>query len=456
MNGPLPNENTRTRSTTLFAPATSQPAGILRKRRRVPVGIGLLMVSATLFAGPSEDQQQKETAADSMEDPDSSDQSRKDEKPAANPASGKAASSGQQWRTILLPGPFTHDWYDTVQEKKSRLPFHLEAGAWHFMNVNRDTGEFTYGFPGLEGTYWWELKGDVGFAPSSEWLKKLDFHTEVRFRDKTRFRPFLDSKVWLYEMYGNFQTDYGDFKVGKIWNRFGLDWDGSFWGNVPYFDGQKLDPDWGLSWEQTWKPNQPFSVDSFLQFNFREDGVNGSIAGGGAESSDIFDEENTLIARAVPRWRLTDNASLAVGVSGKVGNIDSKIGPDETLKAWAADATFDWGNLKIYGEILQSFGVLNPVHYVTLGPVDEYTDTLVGVQYRVGPFTLRATFSHGEYNGEGQAADGDQNLRLFGITIPLTRYVDYYFEYVSWDVQADGQPGVEFEDGFQFIFRWKL
>ena len=65
------------------------------------------------------------------------------------------------------------------------------------------------------------------------------------------FRSFFDEKVWFYELYAWLdRRRLGKFKAGKIWKRFGLDWDGTFWGNVQYYDGMKLDPDWGVSWEK--------------------------------------------------------------------------------------------------------------------------------------------------------------------------------------------------------------
>src|SRR5262249_32497121 len=109
---------------------------------------------------------------------------------------------------------------------------------------------------------------------------KWGAHVDARFRDgDERFRPFFESRAWLWEAYGWAQVDDTKVEAGKIWRRFGLDWDGSWYGNVPYFDGYKLDPDWGASLERTFDFGHGVKAPSFLQAYVAEDRVNGSEPG---------------------------------------------------------------------------------------------------------------------------------------------------------------------------------
>lgn len=330
----------------------------------------------------------------------------------------------------------------------------LAAGAYHWFNLPRH-GELSYGTDGLPDTYRWEVFVDAEHRTGSG--NALGFHGDVRFRENEKLRPFISSEVWTWETYGYAKTDAGTFKGGKIWSRFGLDWDGSFYGNVQYFDGLKLDPDWGASWEKTWAPNQALSVATFAQFFFAEDQVNGSLVGGDAESADHYRERNTAIVRVVPRWTLADNSNLALGLSGRSGKIETG-NRSHTVNGGAIDLTYTLGGFKAYAEADALNGSTNPAHYVTGGASDAVKDYLAGAEYTftpprvLGPTTLRYTFSRGEYENP----DGKQDLRLVGLTTQFAKFFTFYVEYVNWDVKAATAPGIKYEDGFQFILYWNI
>jgi hypothetical protein len=351
--------------------------------------------------------------------------------------------------------PCFDDCIDAFKKGKADACFKLGMGAYHWVNIRNDDGEVTYGYPdGGEGTYFYYVNADLECPRCNPCSPQWGAHAQLRFRDQTVFRSFFEEQVWFYEGYAWLDLpSLGRFKAGKIWKRFGYDWDGTFWGNTQYYDGMKLDPDWGVSWEKTWNSGKRFEVNAFAQAFVVEDEVNGSIAGADAESDSTLKERMTFVARVQPRWRFTKNMSVAVGVSGLVGQIEDDLGgDDETLVQAAIDAEFQWCGLKVFAEWNMSDGRQNRTHYVTGGPSDGFTSYLAGAQYAIGPFTLRAVFSHGEYDNPG----GSQDLLLLGGTAALTSWLTLYVEYVDWTVQADGGPEVVFEDGFQIVLNWDV
>ena len=143
---------------------------------------------------------------------------------------------------VIFRGDPVSNFYDDVQKWKKDEGIPIEVGAWHWWHMNRnEPHDFHYGLPTLGGTYYYY----VHFDPQTDNGNGLTIgaHIDARFRDGDEsFRPFFESNAWLWEAYVFVQTcDDTKFKVGKIWRRFGLDWDGSWYGNVPYFDGWKLD-----------------------------------------------------------------------------------------------------------------------------------------------------------------------------------------------------------------------
>ena len=154
----------------------------------------------------------------------------------------------------------------------------VNAGAYHWFTDDLVGNKDGYGIPGLRNTYFWYVTADPQFQLRSG--HQLGGHVELRLRERDLFRSFFVGQVWTYEAYVSLATkDYGTLKGGQIWKRFGMDWDGVWWGNAPYFDGFKLDPDYGMAWEKTTEVHERLQIDSYVQFFFHEDRVNGSFAG---------------------------------------------------------------------------------------------------------------------------------------------------------------------------------
>ena len=370
--------------------------------------------------------------------------------PAKAPSDSATEAAIQS--VLLSNDPVTHA-YDAVQEWKKDNGIPIGVGAWHWWHMNRESPhDFHYGLPTLGGTYYYYVTADPQTEVGGD-KTKIGAHVDFRFRDgEESFRSFYESNAWLWEAYAWVQTGPDTkVKAGKIWHRFGVDWDGSWYGNVPYFDGWKLDPDWGASLETKFDVLHT-NADAFLQAYFAQDRVNGSIPGADAESNvGNGHEKPSLNARLVPTWTLPGGSTLAVGASAMIGQIAIDGRDDETVAAGALDATWTKGPWKAVAEIMASSGERNPTNYVTGGPSDQSQLWLVGASRTIGPVTLRGIVSHGRYDDPG----GEQVLYLTGATIAITKNVDLYLEYVKWDTKS-GNGRVPYEDGFQFVLNWRF
>ena len=332
----------------------------------------------------------------------------------------------------------------------------ITLGAHNWFHANQDgPAPSGYGVPGLRGTYFWFVDLDPRLKLDTRSVDAVGAHVEFRFRESPdKFRSFIKHRYWFYEAYGYVDTPAVRIKAGQIWKRFGLDWDNSWWGDVQYFDGLKLDTAYGLSWENTWKPAARFKVDSFVQYFGQEANVSGSLGGANTQSIAGAHERNLGVIRVVPTWQLSHSSSIAVGLSGLTGDVHFPPGvaPDTTQRAWAADATYTVGGLSVFAEFDRSFGVLNPTHYISGGPSDAVTDTLAGIAYRYGPVTYRFDYS----SGRAAHPTGHQHIWIPGVTIALSKSTNLYAEYVYWDGKNRlGQHSV-LENGYQLVLNWHI
>ena len=222
-------------------------------------------------------------------------------------------------QTTILRGDAVSNLYDDVQKWKKDEGIPIEIGAWHWWHANRNVSRhLQYGINGLEGTYYYYMHFDP--ATDNGAGTKLGAHVDLRARDSNAsFRPFFDSTLWLWEGYGYVQACDMTFKAGKIWRRFGMDWDDSWYGNVAYFDGWKLDPDWGVSLERTCDFGHGVTAPSFAQVFVAQDRVNGSISGADSESDEDQRERTSIVLRTVPTWKMKDGGNaIAFMTEGKV------------------------------------------------------------------------------------------------------------------------------------------
>ncbi len=353
-----------------------------------------------------------------------------------------------------------YDW-EVAQKKKYQIP--LSGGAWDWYHVDEHDKNSGFGERsknGQGGTYFYYIEADPEkkICDGDGFIKDVGVHTQARFRDLSTFRSFFPSKLWLYEAYAKVDTTEGTFKAGKIWRRFGLDWDNSFWGPIEYFDGFKLNPDWGFSWEGTHKFDSTFTLDYFGQFYVHQDGVNGSLAGADSESEVGRNNRNISNLRILPKISLTEKTSLELGLSGMEGEIYSRHSANVHHDAYAFDlsAIHKFGRnaeARVFGEFLESHGTLNLKNYVTGGPSDRAREALAGFNVRYGPVTYRVSYSEAMY----AHPSGHQKLWLGGVTLAISKNIDLYVERVRWDATNDTlQTHTNFDNGWELALNWRF
>ena len=348
--------------------------------------------------------------------------------------------------------------YDAIEQwkKDNHIPITIGGNSWWHIDRNEHIYGDGYGVPHERGTYYYFVDADPSykFEPGA-FVQEIGIHAEWRARDSDdHIRAFYLTNEWFYNAYAYAKTAWGDFKAGLITTDIGIPWDGTWWEGVPYFDGYKFDPAWGVTWQKPWKVNDTFHIDTDAQFYFIDGGINGSEPGADVLSVPGARERNTGVLRVVPTWELAKDTTLAVGASGLVGGITggSAYGLSSTREAWDAEATLTVKNWSIFGEVLRGYGVVNPANYVSGGPSDRVSSARGGIAYKYGPITWHVNYSY----GWDQNPSGHQFVFDPGATIQLTKNITFYAEYVKWNVTNAQGVSSKYDDGFELILVWKL
>ncbi|HEX8371509.1 MAG TPA: hypothetical protein VF585_01915 [Chthoniobacterales bacterium] len=350
--------------------------------------------------------------------------------------------------------------YDRTQQWKKDNHLPITFGANHWFHVDRDEKIYGdgYGVPGSRGTYYYYLGFDPTVKlPEGGFVTDLGLHVQGRIRDdESKLRGFYEETYWLYEGSAFAKTTLGTFSVGKILQHFGYTWNNSWWEGVPYFDGYRFNPAWGVSWDHTWNFSEDLAVGTSAQYFLTDDRVSGAIAGADAESS-LAGERNTFILRATPVWKLDDDLKITFGASFLTREIEDpdRFGPgllDERQTAWSTDLAIDYKKLTLFAQYTDSRGTISPARHVSGGPSDRQNSFEVGLNYKLGPIAPHVNFSKGwDHN-----PDGEQYIFNPGITFQISKSLTLYTEYVKWDVTNSAGATAKFDDGFEIILVWNF
>ncbi len=176
--------------------------------------------------------------------------------------------------------------YEEFRGLKSRLPFQLGAGVYLFYYQPLDNTTFSpTDKNGYFQLYAFYLKIDSELATS---YGAFGGHAELRMRDgghigagssNQYLRGFFSSNIWFQELYAYYRPwSFLTVKAGKVYRKVGIFWDDSFFGNLQYFDGNKLAPDWGLSIEgERDFVRGTLGLEYSLQYFYNGSGTNGSL-----------------------------------------------------------------------------------------------------------------------------------------------------------------------------------
>jgi len=249
------------------------------------------------------------------------------------------------------------------------------------------------------------------------------FYADYRFRT-TKLRSFFPGNTWLQQGYVRYRTPYGEFKAGSFYRRVGLEWDDSFFGNIEYFDGFMLDPEFGVGFDGSHELSRRLGAEYSMQYFSTSAPVNGSLPGRDFVSEPGARAKNDVTARFGPVWHFSDWASLNVGGSFAQGTIERDTGPHNRRSQVAGDVTLQLGPLLTYGEVLRQ-RVSGPV----VMPPQDATYTLEGVRWARGRYQPRLNYSQANYHG----LNGRREYILQpGINIRLADNLTFIYEFDFW------------------------
>jgi hypothetical protein len=294
--------------------------------------------------------------------------------------------------------------YEEFRNLKQRLPFSFGAGVYLFYYQPLDNTTFApTDKNGYFQVYAFYLKIDSEFQTR---YGSVGGHAELRLRDGGHIGPggsnqylrgFFSSNVWFQELYAFYRPlPWLDIKAGKVYRKVGIFWDDSFFGNLQYFDGNKLAPDWGLSLEGSHDfAGGKLGLEYSAQYFYNGSGTNGSLdfgrtlgtpetaidvqavrdysptAEGAVDSfgTRMSELKHTVDARFAVTARPTKSFHLTVGLSGLNGRVArvwlgginrstmrdesqfSQVAPELTLGLNVKTVT-----LRLIGEYLHQFG----------------------------------------------------------------------------------------------------
>jgi hypothetical protein len=319
---------------------------------------------------------------------------------------------------------------EKFEELRKALPFDMHGGAylWHyqpFVNGGKADTSLYYAWLSLDAKF-----DDFGF------------YFEPHFRDN-KLRPFFNSDFWVQEIYASWKVPYGigTLKAGKEYSRLGRFWDGSFYGNLPYFDGLKLDPDLGLSLENTAKLGDTLSLEYSAQYFTNDGRTNGSLAdaallqprdtiGDGASR-----QHNSFVGRVAPTLKLSDDLSVTLGLSGESFQADFVTNNEnQRVNRGDLEGAVRWGGLEIFAEMCWQSGhhVLN--YPVAGAPSDHNHYIMAGAIYTLDSFTFRYNYSSADYDNRVR-----EQFHMPAVVWAAHKHLSLWLEYVYWRQQVPGK-----------------
>ncbi len=288
----------------------------------------------------------------------------------------------------------------------------------------------------------------------------ISLYAEPRFR-QTPLRSFSPSNIWVQEAwvaFDEFHDSVGTLRAGLIYNRTGLSWDRSWFGNLVYLNGLKLDPDYGIEAVGTpeWDlgGNATAGLHYGLQFFPVEDGLNGFFApsfkldrlnatpAGGwpidFDSAPGYTERDIIVGEIAPTLSIGDvslRAGLSVARSRLVRQAsDDFAGAQGRELTLGVKGELGWKGFSVHGEWLrqQTRGI--DVSSQADQRIIEYG--LAGLAYTWSRETrwlrdveLRVNGSHVHYH----FADVDEWFVAPGLHVRLHKLLGVTAEYVRWE-----------------------
>jgi hypothetical protein len=288
--------------------------------------------------------------------------------------------------------------------------------------------------------------------------ERYGLHVQTRARD-SKLRSFYVSDVWFQEAYAWAKTPAGELHAGKFYRKVGILWDDSFFGNVQYFNGLKLNPDYGAELVGSRLFAPAFAVDYSLQFLANNDKVDGSLPGRDVESDPDATLADTGTIRLAPTWTFGPGRTLSLGVSGLSGRIDRRgapapVGRSFRLGQVAGDATLTWGPSISYVEVLRQSGERNDAfHPFSRLGYDDATYYLAGTRWQVHPrLNLRVNWSRVDYKGSG----AQETEIVPGLVFGIAGNFKLIAEYDWWKSQPRTGPEEFIDKSYNLVLNYNF
>ncbi len=276
----------------------------------------------------------------------------------------------------------------------------------------------------------------AAFAKADVTAGRWRAHAELRGRD-TRLREFFPSTVWIQEGWASFDAlpategSRLTLRAGKIYQTLGRFWDGSFFGNVQYFDGLKLNPQFGV--EAAGAVPLGAAVLGYTgQFLLDSDRISGALPGRDFETLDAFRNRDGVYGRVT----LALPVGLTLGGTGAARGVAvSADGHEEVFHAphYSADVELARGPFVGYVEWLRREEGDLPMALAATRAGGAATYRLAGAQLALASFHARYNFSRVEYGGFGRR----EWIHQPGIGYDFTPFLHGLVEVDLWR-SADG------------------
>ena len=277
---------------------------------------------------------------------------------------------------------------------------------------------------------------------------------EARARD-SKLRPWFNGTTWVQQAWAAYDVaptrplSRLTIRAGKVYQMLGRFWDGSFFGNVQYFDGLKLNPQFGVDATGTASSIAGVRVGYTLQYIANSDRVSGALAGRDFETLSGFRDRDGFAARSTLALPL----GLTLGISGL-----ERGAADSTGRTWhvphvAADGEWDVGHLIAYAEwtTRRTGNVPSDLRATLSGSRAQYW--LVGAQWHKGIVHLRYNFSRASYDAIART----DWIHQPGLTVDLAREVHAFLELDEWQTKATDLVGAhtaKTDQSLNVVLQW--
>lgn len=266
-------------------------------------------------------------------------------------------------------------------------------------------------------------------------LTRWTLFAQLRARDQP-LRAFYPGTIWIQQAWAAYDVVPRDdgpllvLRAGKIDQALGLVWDGSFSGNIQYFDALKRNPSFGA--EAAGSVGLGGAVVHYvLQYMLDSDRVSGAIPGRDFATLDGFRTRDDIFTRATIGTNAERRVGAALGVSAASRGVAERSGLEEEVfrvPHVGADLELRGGPVVAYVEwLFRDSGEL-PDRLRASIPGSEATYWLAGARYSQRGLYLRYNYSRARYDD----VDREDWIHQPGVGYDLNRHVHALAEINIW------------------------